>query len=472
LSPETGTRLDEDRVVSCSQLTAETLAELATRGPRYTSYPPATELGPIQPEAVERELEAVCADGPASLYIHIPFCRSLCWYCGCNVIPTRDASRGDAYLDVLGTEMALLASRLGPRFPISEIALGGGSPNFLSANGLRNLVLLLDKNFAVAPDARRSIELDPRTTSGTQVVALGQLGFHSMSLGVQDFAQPVQDAIHRHQSRAQTAWLIREGRQRGFTDINLDIVYGLPRQTETSFAATLDIVVDLAPDRIAMFGYAHLPSKLPHQALVERAGRILDPYERATLLLYAIERLTSAGYVHVGLDHFARPDSALARAAATNQLSRTFQGYVEHRAETILGLGVSAISSTKRMFWQNHADLESWERAIGERRMPIHRGRTLDRDDRVRRALIERLMCDGRIDLDRLEVDFGIVAPIYFEAELAMLATYRDLATYDPATHTIETTPLGRLLVRNVCMLFDRYQQQAQPTERRFSTTI
>jgi oxygen-independent coproporphyrinogen-3 oxidase len=333
-------------------------------------------------------------------------------------------------------------------------------------------MLLLDKNFAVAADARRSIELDPRTTTALQVVALGQLGFRSMSLGVQDFAQPVQDAIHRHQSRAQTRWLIQQGRDQGFTDINLDIVYGLPRQTEASFASTLDIVIDLAPDRIAMFGYAHLPSKLPHQALVERAGRILDPYERATLLLYAIERLTAAGYVHIGLDHFARPDSPLARAAATNQLSRTFQGYVEHRSETILGLGVSAISSTNRMFWQNHADLESWERAIGERRLPIHRGRMLDRDDQIRRALIERLMCDGRIELDRLEVDFGITAPLYFEDELVTLATLRDLATYDPTMNTIETTPLGRLLVRNVCMLFDRYQRIAQPAERRFSTTI
>lgn len=453
-------------------MTAETLAGLATRGPRYTSYPPATELGPIGADVIERELEALHADGPASLYIHIPFCHSLCWYCGCNVIPTRDLSRGERYLEVLGNEMALLATRLGPRFPISELALGGGSPNFLSATALRNLVLLLEKNFAFAPDARMSIELDPRTTTALQVMTLGRLGFRSMSLGVQDFAQPVQDAIHRHQSIEQTAWLIQEGRAHGFTDINLDIVYGLPRQTEASFTATLDTVVKLAPDRIAMFGYAHLPSKLPHQALVERAGRVLDPYERATLLLYAIERLTSAGYVHIGLDHFARPDSPLARAAATNQLARTFQGYVEHRAETVLGLGVSAISSTRRGFWQNHPDLEPWEREIGAHRLPIHRGRVLDRDDQIRRALIERLMCDGKIDFAGLEHDFGITAPGYFADELAMLSSYPDLATYDRAANAVETTRLGRLLVRNVCMLFDRYQQRARPNQRQFSTTI
>lgn len=456
--------------VTCPDITAETLADLATRGPRYTSYPPATELGPIASGAIERELEAVCADGPASLYLHIPFCRSLCWYCGCNVIPTRDTSRGDGYVGTLGVEMALVAARLGPGFPISEVALGGGSPNFLSPAGLRVLVSLLERSFAIAPDARRSIELDPRTTSLDQIETLATLGFRALSCGVQDFALPVQDAIHRHQSRAQTRWLIERARAEGFTDINLDIVYGLPRQTELSFAATLDSVIELRPDRIALFGYAHLPSKLPHQRLVERAGRVLDAYERSTLLLFAIERLTSAGYLHLGLDHFARPDSPLALAAAEHRLARTFQGYVERRAETILGLGVSAISSTRRALWQSSPDLAVWERAIAERRLPVARGLVLDRDDQLRRALIERLMCEGRVDLGPLEDEFEILAQIYFADELAALAAIPDLASYDRATHAIETTPLGRLLVRNVCMAFDAY---ARPeATQRFSTTI
>ena len=456
--------------MTCPEINAQTLAELATRGPRYTSYPPATELGPIDAPAIERELEAVCADGPASLYLHVPFCQSLCWYCGCNVIPTRDSSRGDQYIDTLATEMALLASRLGPGFPITEVALGGGSPNFLSPAGLRKLVTLLDRSFSIAPDARMSIELDPRTTSAVQIALLPQLGFRALSCGVQDFALPVQDAIHRHQSRAQTRWLIDQARLQGFTDINLDIVYGLPHQTEHSFAATLDSVIELQPDRIALFGYAHLPSKLPHQKLVERAGRVLDSYERATLLLFAIEKLTGAGYLHLGLDHFARPGSPLARAAAEHRLARTFQGYVEHRAETILGLGVSAISSTRRMFWQNHSDLAPWEQAIAECRLPVARGLVLDRDDQLRRALIERLMCDGRIDFAALEAEFAIIAPLYFAAELAQLAGAPELASYDAETNAIETTPLGRLLVRNVCMMFDRYAQPA--AAQRFSTTI
>ena len=451
--------------------TAPQLAALATQGPRYTSYPPATELGSIAIDRVEGELARLRDDGPASLYIHIPFCRSLCWYCGCNVIPTRDASRGDRYVELLGVDMARLATHLGPRFPLAELALGGGSPNFLSPTVMRTLIRLVEHTFDVAPDARRSIELDPRTTTAEQIIDLGLLGFTSMSVGVQDFAEPVQDAIHRHQSRVQTAWLIEQARSHGFTDINLDIVYGLPRQTEDSFAATLEAVIALQPDRIALFGYAHLPSRLPHQRLVEKAGRVLDSFERATLLLAAIAQLTAAGYIHIGLDHFARPGSALARAAAEHRLARTFQGYVERRATTVLGVGVSAISSTPRMFWQNHSELAPWEDALRARLLPVARGLTLDSDDRIRRAVIERLMCDGRIDFGPIDAGFGISCATYFADELAQLASMSELATHDAERNSIETTGMGRLLVRNVCMVFDRYHQQSS-TQRRFSSTI
>jgi oxygen-independent coproporphyrinogen-3 oxidase len=453
-------------------LTAECVAELSTRGPRYTSYPPATELAPISTATVERELETLPIDGPISLYLHIPFCKSLCWYCGCNVIPSRDSSRGDRYVETLATEMALVAKALHPAYPVSEIALGGGSPNFLSPRTMRKLVMLLERCFGVLPDARRSVELDPREATFEQIDTLATLGFRALSVGVQDFAGPVQDAIHRHQSRAQTAWLIAKARDAGFTDINVDMVYGLPRQNETSFTRTLDAVVQLEPDRIALFGYAHLPSKLPHQALVERAGRVLDRFERATLLLMAIERLTAAGYVHIGLDHFARPGSTLARAAAEHRMIRTFQGYVEYRADSVIGLGTSAVSTTKRMFWQNHSDLPAWEAAILAGKLPIARGFVLDRDDQIRRTVIGRLMCDGSIDLGRIEDEFQISAPSYFDKELVELRQLDDLASYDAATNAIVTTPLGRLLVRNVCMVFDAYQQPAAPGEAKFSSTI
>ncbi len=451
-----------------AELTAESLAELSSRGPRYTSYPPATEFAPLPPERTLAELAEVRRDGdPISLYVHVPFCRSLCWYCGCNVIPSRDTARGEQYIDTVATELALLTEHLGVGFPLAEIALGGGSPNFLTPHSLRTLRTAIDRTFAIRPDARLSVELDPRDTTSTQVDAFAEAGFRSLSVGVQDFSPEVQDAIHRHQTALQTGWLIERARDAGFTDANVDIVYGLPRQHEASFLATLDSVIGLAPDRIALFGYAHLPDRLPHQRLVERAGRVLDRYERATLLLAGIERLTGAGYIHLGLDHFAKPGSALARAAEQKRMVRTFQGYVEHRADTVLGLGTSAISSTPRMYWQNYADLGAYEDAIAARRLPIHRGAELDADDRIRRLLIQQLMCDGEADLEQLEHRFGIEPLSYFATELASLAKDGQLARLDD--HTIRTTPLGKLLVRNVCMLFDRYHHA---DGSRFSSTI
>lgn len=451
-----------------AELTPECLAELSSRGPRYTSYPPATEFAALDSAKVVGELAHVRVEGaPVSLYVHVPFCRSLCWYCGCNVIPSRDTSRGEHYVDVLATELALLAETLGIGFPVSEIALGGGSPNFLTPRSLRTLKTAIDKAFKIQPKARLSVELDPRDTTSAQIDTFADAGFRTLSVGVQDFSERVQDAIHRHQTIVQTGWLIERARAAGFTDVNCDVVYGLPRQTESSFLATLESIIGLGPERIALFGYAHLPDRLPHQRLVERAGRVLDRYERATLLLMAIDRLTDAGYIHLGLDHFAKPGSSLARAAAEHRMVRTFQGYVEHKADTVLGLGVSAISSTPRMYWQNYVDLAAWEDAIGAKRLPVHRGAELDADDRIRRTLIERLMCDGEANLDALEQRFGIRPLDYFARELDTLRQEPALASLQD--HTIKTTPLGKLLVRNVCMMFDRYHRE---DGSRFSSTI
>lgn len=421
-------------------------------------------------ERVESEVAATLAGSdPIGLYVHIPFCQSLCAYCGCNVIPTRDKSRAHAYVDHLVTEMTLLA-RNAPTAPVTEIALGGGSPNFLSPILLWTLGGAIERFFNVTSDARKSIELDPRTTMSAHLETLGKLGFRSISLGVQDFAEPVQDAIRRHQSVAQTRWLVEQARAHGANDINIDMVYGLPLQTESSFAKTLDSVIELSPDRVAVFGYAHLPDKLPHQRIVERAGRLPDAHERAALLVLAIERFTQAGYVHVGLDHFARPGSAFEAAAREHRLVRTFQGYVERRADSILGLGTSAISSTPRMFWQNHTKLANWESDITSLRLPVARGIVLDRDDRVRRALIDHLMCDGEVALDRISDLAGVDTEDYFARELDELKEMRDLVIYDASRHRVQATPLGRLLVRNICMVFDRYRPDREST--RFSSTV
>jgi oxygen-independent coproporphyrinogen-3 oxidase len=447
-----------------ASLTPECLAEQSSRGPRYTSYPPATEFTPMAPATIVRELQAIRdAREPISLYTHIPFCRSLCWYCGCNVVPTRDQSKGEHYIDVLATELAVLADTLGVGHPLVEIALGGGSPNFLSPRSVRVLMEAIRRTFTITSGARMSVELDPRDTTSSQLDTFASAGFRTMSVGVQDFSAAVQDAIHRHQTFAQTGWLIERARAHGFTDINVDIVYGLPRQNEETFLRTIYSVIGLAPDRIALFGYAHLPSRLPHQRLVERAGRVLDRYERATLLLAAIEALEKAGYIHLGLDHFAKPGSPLALAAADKHMSRTFQGYVPHTSDTILGVGVSAISSTPRMYWQNQSELAAWEDIVASAKPPVARGSVLDSDDRIRRTLIERLMCDGEVELDSLR-RFGIEPMEYFKTELASLQP--ELATLDGGA--IRTTAMGKLLVRNVCMLFDRYHRDTE----RFSSTI
>ncbi|MGE0404360.1 MAG: oxygen-independent coproporphyrinogen III oxidase [Kofleriaceae bacterium] len=456
--------------MDAEQNVAACLAEHASRGPRYTSYPPATEFGPIDAELVTREVASVVTSpNPISLYMHVPFCRSLCAYCGCNVIPTRDESRGDGYVEHLLTEMALVA-RGHVVAPVAEIALGGGSPNFLPPRLLRRLLEATERYFPMLPDARRSIELDPRTTTTAQLETLGELKFNSMSVGVQDFDERVQDAIRRHQTVVQTKWIVDRARAAGLQDINIDVVYGLPRQTPASFGKTLDAVIDLAPDRVALFGYAHLPDKLPHQRIVERAGRVLDTYERATLFLKGVERFAAAGYIQIGLDHFARADSSLALAARERRLTRTFQGYVEKRSDSILGFGTSAISCTPHMYWQNHPSLAPWEKAIAARELPIHRGCVLDVDDRARRSLISTLMCNGEVDLDALGIELGIDAETYFEPELAALAGHTDLARFDRADHRITTTEMGKMLVRNVCMLFDRYYVGEKV--QRFSSTI
>ena len=450
-------------------LSAARLAEWSTRGPRYTSYPTATEFAPVHEVAVQRELARLTSQGPISLYVHVPFCKSLCWYCGCNVIPTRDVSRGDRYVETLALEAELLAKAAGRRLTVTEIALGGGSPNFLSSTAIDTLMSTIDRCFNLAPDARRSLELDPRDTTTAQLDLYAAAGFRSLSVGVQDFSQSVQEAIHRFQSREQTAALIEHARSRGFVDVNVDIVYGLPHQTEASFARTLDAVLALQPDRIALFGYAHLPSKLPHQLLVERAGRILDPIERAALLLLAIEQLTSAGYLHLGLDHFARPDSPLARAAADRRMVRSFQGYTEHHADSTIGLGTSAISSTPTMYWQNYSDLDSWGAAINAGKLAVARGILVDEDDQLRRAIITDLMCDGVVDLGEVSARFNVAPADYFAEELVALSALPELASYDSDTQIISATTIGKLLVRNVCMLFDRHLATAS---HRFSTTI
>jgi oxygen-independent coproporphyrinogen-3 oxidase len=407
----------------------------------------------------------------------VPFCSSLCWYCGCNVVVTRRRERGAAYVDVLAAELALMARTVGRDRPLAELALGGGSPNFLTTDDLTRLFAAVRRELPDHRDVEISVELDPRGTSEEQVTALADLGLGRVSVGVQDFDPAVQEAVHRFQSAEQTARLLEHARRSGVTRINVDLVYGLPRQTPPSFGRTLDQVVELAPGRIALFGYAHIPELRPHQRLVERGGPLPDATARAELFAMAAERLTSAGYVAIGIDHFARPDDDLAVAAAAGRLHRNFQGYVVRRAPLLIACGPTGISDSGGAYWQNEADLGRWEERVRAGELPAARGVALTDDDRLRRDVIVRLLCDAAIDFADVEARAPGASPLRFEdafaPELARLETgdLAELARVDRAARRIEARPLGRFLLRNIARVFDAYHGGA-PTGARFSPSL
>jgi oxygen-independent coproporphyrinogen-3 oxidase len=444
------------------------LARLASRGPRYTSYPPAPHFQPgfAEAEATLKDRSELARQRGVSLYLHVPFCSSLCWYCGCNVKITRDRERGSRYVDTLIKEVKLYGELLPDSF-LAELSLGGGSPNFLAAPDLARLVTAVEEVFARRPESVLGIELDPRDTTEEQVAMLAEHGFSRLSVGVQDFDEKVQKTIHRQQSALATSELIVRARQSGFTSVGVDLIYGLPGQTPQTMRRTLESVVEIRPDRLALFGYAHLPLLRKHQKLVERAP-IPDLQQRADLLLAAIEVLCEAGYQRVGFDHFALPEDPLAIAARTGVLHRNFQGFTIERGGPLIACGVTGISDVGTAYWQNVADLEEWKSAVDAGRLPIARGLTLSRDDTIRRHVIFRLMCDGVIEMTPLSTDLEIDFRDYFASELEQLRAkeYSELVRVDD--DRVEPTPIGFELIRNIGMVFDRYL----PEKPAGSTTI
>jgi len=447
-------------------------------GPRYTSYPTADRF--VDAYSADQCLHAVAQRKvggtgmalPLSLYVHIPFCESLCYYCACNKIITRRHERARPYLGYLQREIALYTERLGIGQAVSQLHLGGGSPTFLSDDEIGELMQTLRGAFKLVPGGEYSIEVDPRTVDQQRLAFLAGQGFNRLSLGVQDFDPAVQKAVHRIQPAAQVAALMAQARDIGFDSINVDLIYGLPRQTPDSFAHTLQTVVALRPDRVALYGYAHLPERFkPQRRIAEH--ELPDGPARVAMLANAMVAFEHAGYVYIGMDHFALPEDSLAVAKRQGRLHRNFQGYSTQPDCDLIALGVSAIGKIGATYSQNAKTMEAYCDALDQGRLPVVRGLALSRDDLVRRAVIMALMCQGDLQFESVELAYLIDFRRYFASELALLRKFEDegLVQIDLEAGDIQVTPAGWFLVRAIAMVFDRYLQ-ADRSHARFSRII
>jgi oxygen-independent coproporphyrinogen III oxidase len=433
--------------------------------PRYTSYPTA----PVWTEAYERaQFAADLAESevggatPLSLYVHVPFCRSLCHFCACNRLITRDPALPERYLDVIAREIAAVRDRMPCERTATQIHWGGGTPTHLSPGRLRHLFRTLVEAFPLERRAEGSIEVDPRVTTQEQVETLRELGFGRISMGVQDFEPRVQEAIHRIQSASETARLVELARRLGFESVNFDLIYGLPFQDEQSFARTLDAVLAIQPERIALYSYAHVTWIAKQQRGFERHD-LPDARIKLRVLLMAVRRFLAAGYVYIGMDHFARPDDELARAQRERTLRRNFMGYTTQAGVDVVGFGPSAISALRGSYAQSERDLGAWESAVRSHGLATKRGHRLTQEDLRRRWIIEGIMCQGELCADEYAAHFGGNFAADYSAELRALGPLAaDGLVEIDVSGTLRTTALGRLLVRNLAMRFDAYLGEQQ----------
>jgi oxygen-independent coproporphyrinogen-3 oxidase len=446
--------------------TTRPLAELISRydrpGPRYTSYPTAVEFHDGVTDAVYAahlaQADAV-AEAPLSLYVHLPFCEARCGFCGCNVVITKHRDVAARYLDALDREIDLLAAHLPHRRRISQLHWGGGTPTYYAADQLERVFARLATHFTLTPDAEVGLEIDPRVTSAEQLTTLRRLGFNRLSMGVQDFAHEVQDAVNRIQSYEQTKTLVDHARAVGFRSLNIDLIYGLPYQTEAGFQHTLDLVVGLRPERVAVYSFAYVPWMAAHMKRLPEEG-LPGPELKIALLARAQQAFGGAGYLQIGMDHFALPEDELGRALETRTLHRNFMGYTVQSARDMVAVGVSAIGDVQGLLVQNTKKLTEYYEALDAGRFPTERGYVRDADDALRRHVITELMCNGHLDVPEVERQFDVRFADYFADELAALAApgapqADGLVEVDAAA--LDVTPVGRMFVRNVCMVFDRY---------------
>jgi oxygen-independent coproporphyrinogen-3 oxidase len=441
-------------------------------GPRYTSYPPATRFTEQfrWPDLAEEILENNETARDLSLYFHIPFCRSLCWYCGCTTVITTAHRKGAVYLNYLKKELERMSTMLNPQRKVAQWHLGGGTPTFLLPKEIRALNEMVRAHFNVAPDVEAGVEIDPRAVTRDHLEALREAGFRRASVGVQDFDPAVQKAVHRLQPRELTEQVIDWIRGSGFTSLNIDLIYGLPYQTKASFERTLDAVLTFRPDRLAVFSYAHVPWIKPAQKILEKENALPSPETKLKILKLVIEKLTGAGYVYIGMDHFARPDDELAVHQRNRTLQRNFQGYSTRGNTDIYSFGMSSISKTDNAYLQNEKDLGGYYAALDAATVPIARAYFLTEDDKVRRETIMQLMCNLGVDFESLSQKLGIDAANYFRVELDSLVDLERDGLIRRTDAGLEVTDLGRLFLRNIAMRFDAYLPKE--TERRFSKTI
>jgi len=454
----------------------ELLRRYDIAGPRYTSYPTADRFveaftaDDYTQALQQRRSGAAALVLPLSLYVHIPFCESLCYYCACNKIITKHHDRAAEYLRYLSREVDLHTALLGTGQTVTQLHLGGGTPTFLSDAELRELMAMLRRNFAMAPGGEYSIEVDPRTIDSSRLDTLAELGFNRLSFGVQDFDPAVQKAVHRVQPAEQVFALVEAARQRGFESINVDLIYGLPQQTPESFDRTLAQVVDLRPDRIALYAYAHLPERFKPQRRIATA-ELPGATAKVAMLSRSLAKFIGAGYVYVGMDHFALPNDALAVAKRQGRLHRNFQGYSTQPDCDLIGLGVSSIGRIGATYSQNAKTLEEYYDYIDHGRFAVVRGLALSRDDLVRRAVIMALMCQGQLQYESVNLAYLIDFRSYFAAEMEGVQALAEQGLVTMDETGIQVTANGWFFVRAVAMVFDRYLQ-ADRTRARFSKII
>jgi oxygen-independent coproporphyrinogen-3 oxidase len=446
---------------------ADLVRRYDTAGPRYTSYPTVPHwtgsFGPADYEARLEEGAREGADASLSLYVHVPFCRKLCTFCGCNVVVSRSSKEADVYLDKVALELDLVAARLGGRRRVSQIHWGGGTPTFLSERQLERLWNELTQRFVVTADAEVSAELNPAVTSNSQLAQLRQLGFNRLSMGVQDFDPKVQKTINRIQTVEQTRNLLLEARRLGFGGVNFDLIYGLPHQNEATWAMTLDEVLAMRPDRFAIYAFAFLPQTIVHQRKLPEAAMPSGP-AKLSLLEHATQALLRAGYRAIGMDHFALPEDELSVAQTRRNLWRNFQGYTVRSALDVVAFGVSAISDIAGAYAQNDATLAGYARAVEAGALATTRGVRLTEDDRRRRGLITQLMCNFWVDL-------GEGGEALFARELEALRPMQADGLLTVKGRELTVTPLGKFFVRNIAMVFDAHLEE---TKKRvvFSKTV